>query len=183
MQSHRQSARGPCDLPIPRGGWRFPIATAGPRCHADFMAVDEFDPQILVPRDLDVSNATRPPIGRILLVDDDPVVRELTGSVLRRAGHVVVSAERAPVALRELELDPLGFDLLITDLVMPGMTGLELSRRVHLTRPTMPVLFISGYSDELLDHAADIEPFMAEPYSADGLLDVVGSLLRKSVVA
>ena len=147
------------------------------------MAQDVFDPQILVPSDLDVAMGSRPPIGRILLVDDDPVVRELTSSVLRRAGHSVVGVERASTALRELEIDHEGFDLLITDLVMPGMTGLQLATRVRVTRPSMPVLFISGYSDELLDHAVEIEPFLAKPYSAEALLAAVGSLLQRSVSA
>ncbi len=144
------------------------------------MAQDVFDPQILVPADLSVASGSRPPIGRILLVDDDPVVRELTSSVLRRAGHVVVGVERASTALRELEIDHEGFDLVITDLVMPGMTGLQLATQVRMTRPSLPVLFISGYSDELVDHAGDVEPFLAKPYSAEALLATVGSLLQRS---
>ena len=147
------------------------------------MAEDGFDPQILIPLDLDLARGSRSRIGRILLVDDDPVVRELTTSVLKRAGHAVVAVERASAALREIEVDHEGFDLLITDLVMPGITGLELANRVRLSRPQMPILFISWYSEELVDNAADVRPFLAKPYSADSLLATVGSLLRRAVPA
>jgi CheY-like chemotaxis protein len=144
------------------------------------MAGGLFDPQILVPLGLDPSDGGRWPIGRILLVDGDPVVHELTSGTLRRAGHVVVDADRGPAALRELELDHEGFDLLITNLVMPGMTGMELAGRARIDRPSLPVLFISRYSDELVVHAAVVQAFEAQPYSAEGLIETVASLLRTS---
>jgi two-component system cell cycle sensor histidine kinase/response regulator CckA len=101
-------------------------------------------------------------MGRVLLVDDEPGVRTVAARALTRAGHVLVLAGSGQEALELLETEQ-PIDLLITDLAMPGMNGLELAERVHDLHPGMPVLYISGYADQVL---AAVRP-------ADGSFEVL----------
>ena len=87
---------------------------------------------------------------RILLVEDDDLVRSHVSAQLVQFGYRVVSARNGPEALRLLQEDG-GFDLLFTDIVMPGgMNGLQLAEAARRLRPDLPVLFTSGYTDEAM---------------------------------
>jgi PAS domain S-box-containing protein len=88
-------------------------------------------------------------LGRVLLVDDEPGVRTVAARALARAGHELVVAASGLEALDLLDAEQ-PIDLLITDLAMPGMNGLELAERVHERHPELPVLYISGYADQVL---------------------------------
>jgi signal transduction histidine kinase/ActR/RegA family two-component response regulator len=83
--------------------------------------------------------------ARILLVDDDHDVRTVATALVAELGFEVASAESGEAALRMLEAQP--FHLLITDVAMPGMNGIQLAFRVRALAPAMPVLFASGYAD------------------------------------
>ena len=85
--------------------------------------------------------------GRILLVDDEDLVRRVTTELMRRAGYEVISAASGEEALALLDSH---FDALVTDVAMTGMNGQALARRVRERFPSMPVLFISGYPAEVL---------------------------------
>jgi signal transduction histidine kinase len=82
----------------------------------------------------------------VLLVDDDDAVRATTADVLGGLGYGVKQAADGLAALELLNTDS-AIDLLLTDVVMPGMSGPELARRVSSTRPNLPIIFISGYAD------------------------------------
>jgi signal transduction histidine kinase len=82
----------------------------------------------------------------VLLVDDDDAVRATTADVLGGLGYAVKQAADGLAALELLNNDA-AIDLLLTDVVMPGMSGPELARRVSSTRPNLPIIFISGYAD------------------------------------
>jgi PAS domain S-box-containing protein len=82
---------------------------------------------------------------RILLVDDDPAVREVTSQMLQRLGFQVVEADSGAGALQLLE--EIEVDLLLADFVMPGMNGGELARAVGGKRPELPIVFVSGYAE------------------------------------
>ena len=120
--------------------------------------------------------------GTVLLVDDDDGVRRITQRSLSRAGYQVLTARTAEEAL-QVSADPgLTIDLLLTDVVMPGMNGAELADRVTAARPSVSVLFISGYND------ADVESrgvrrgrssFLAKPFTLDDLSRAVGAALSK----
>jgi PAS domain S-box-containing protein len=116
--------------------------------------------------------------GRILLVEDDPGVRGLAGSVLDRAGYDVLLAEDAAVALDLL--DEAGtIDLLVTDLVMPSMSGPGLAGVVRERQPALPVLFVSGYSaDVAAAEQVDPEQVLEKPFSARDLTARVAKLLQ-----
>lgn len=83
---------------------------------------------------------------RILLVDDDHAVRNVTAALLADLGYQVVEASNGFAALSALERDP-QIDLLLADFAMPGMNGAELARQVRKRLPQLPVVFITGYAE------------------------------------
>jgi signal transduction histidine kinase/ActR/RegA family two-component response regulator len=86
--------------------------------------------------------------GRILIAEDDEAVRNSTARALQRAGYDVVSAEDGMTALRHLRNRQSPFDLLLSDVVMPGMSGSALAKRARALQPGLAVLFMSGYADD-----------------------------------
>ncbi len=116
------------------------------------------------------------PTLRILLVDDDDDVRDYTATVLEEAGYDVRVAARGEAAVKLLAAgEP--FDLLITDIVMPGWDGPELARRVKLIRPELKVLYITGFTR----HIAPVElvgcEVLDKPFQREKLLHTVRHLL------
>jgi len=101
--------------------------------------------------------------AKILVVDDDEEVRTVTSDTIKEIGYKVVAVGRAEDALHKLGSER--FDLLITDVAMPGMNGVELARRARVIDPAMPILFSSGYADvqtfgeELSDETVLKKPF------------------------
>lgn len=83
---------------------------------------------------------------RVLLVEDDPIIRMGSASLLKRLRHVVVSAADAEQALQLIGSEP-AFDVLFTDIGLPRMRGDALAARVRLLHPEMPVVFATGYND------------------------------------
>ena len=95
-----------------------------------------------------------PPRGRgetILLVEDEASLQELASRLLTRNGYQVRVARTAPEAPSIAGDTGQTIDLLLTDVVMPEMLGNEVARRVHAARPTLPVLYMSGYAQPILD--------------------------------
>lgn len=81
----------------------------------------------------------------ILVVDDDPDVREATSLLLDEFGYTVVSSASADEAIHRLETDHI--DVIITDIVMPSVSGIELLRRVHDIDPQIPVILMTAFAD------------------------------------
>ncbi|WP_376099847.1 PAS domain S-box protein [Roseomonas sp. CCTCC AB2023176] len=98
----------------------------------------------------------RPPRGagqRVLLVEDDPLVRKQAEEQVRALGYEVDAAADGPTALAALRADPAAFDVMLTDLVMPGgLSGWALAEATRRLRPGLPVVLCTGYSDEVLRH-------------------------------
>ena len=88
--------------------------------------------------------------GTILLAEDDDAVRAIARAILQRAGYQVLDAHDGASALALAEAHAGHIDLLLTDVIMPGMNGRELAERMTLRRPGLPVLFVSGYTDNVL---------------------------------
>jgi two-component system, cell cycle sensor histidine kinase and response regulator CckA len=96
----------------------------------------------------------------ILVVEDQDSVRALVRRVLERAGYVIRDAPNGEAALRALEQDADAIDLLLTDVVMPGFSGRELSERARAIRPELPVLFMSGYAEHEIARRGALGPEM-----------------------
>jgi len=124
------------------------------------------------------ANAPRTPT--ILVVDDEDIVRALVTRALREAGYRVVQAQHGAAALALLESRCETIDLVISDLVMPGVGGREVARWVTARAPALPVLFISGYPRTYLE-AHDLYdaaiPLLRKPFLPSRLLEAVQELL------
>ncbi len=129
--------------------------------------------------------ATDDPAARVLLVEDDPEAADYVLHVLRvRGGFDVTHAPAAADALRQAQTGP--WDLILTDVEMPGMTGLELLGQVRKVAPLLPVAVLTAhasvnYAVRALRHDAD--EFLEKPISPDRLVGVVTSLVAKGRAA
>lgn len=123
--------------------------------------------------------------NRILLVEDDDAVRQLTRQLLEHFGYEVTDAPSAARALEIFAGSPSPFGLLITDVSMPEMDGTELARRLREIDPGLPVLFFTGYSEELARYPADLRglPVLAKPFSAEALAEAVRRAMGASAPA
>jgi PAS domain S-box-containing protein len=111
----------------------------------------------------------------ILFVDDDPLIAMSTTEMLEDLGHRVIGASSARHALDILKSEQ-PIDLMVTDHVMPGMTGVELAAKSREVRPSLPILLATGYAD--LSESASLDlPRLAKPYHQDQLRDRLDQLL------
>ena len=118
-----------------------------------------------------VAAAAAPEQQCVLVVEDEPAIRNLIRRVLQRAGDQVLSAAD-PVAALEI-LARQDFDILLTDLMLPHMTGQELARRVHQQRPEVVIIYMSGYADEQIDVGV---PYLEKPFTPADLLQKLRQL-------
>jgi CheY-like chemotaxis protein len=108
----------------------------------------------------------------ILLVEDEPQVRSLTRSMLARQGYRILDAASGADALELASEIETPIDLLLTDIVMPQMSGLELAKKIDAVRPGMKVLFMSGYTDSDVVKQGIITaetPFIRKPFTSTTL--------------
>jgi PAS domain S-box-containing protein len=141
-----------------------------------FPAVQEEADRIVAPPARDAASGEE----TILLVEDEAVVRQLIAEILETSGYTVLMAADGPSALELLRRHPADVDLLVTDVVMPGMSGPEVASAVTAMRPATEVLYISGYTDQAIGHHGVLEPgiaFLQKPFSADDLTHKVRSIL------
>ena len=118
----------------------------------------------------------------ILLVEDEAATGRLVRMMLERAGHRVTVAGGGEEALQVLSEPAAAFDLLLTDIVMPGMDGVELVRRVRASWPGLPVLLTSGYPAEYLADAGGVPAdtdLLQKPFSARDLAERVDAALAR----
>jgi PAS domain S-box-containing protein len=140
-----------------------------------------------LPTGVSVSTTASEPMGSegrgetVLLVEDEVAVRDLVATALQDRGYTLLTAADAEEAL-ELERVHSGtIDLLITDVVMHGMRGPELARRIRERRPELPVLFMSGYPDDALNVGGDPDggtAFLQKPFRVRALGAKVAEVLR-----
>jgi len=116
----------------------------------------------------------------ILLIEDDDEVRVVTGGILRGNGYRVIEGRNAADAIRSAENQTTPIDLLLTDVIMPQLSGPELAKRLAPTRPNMKVLFMSGYTDgTVVRHGLleDTTSFLAKPITIASLTAKVREVL------
>ena len=117
----------------------------------------------------------------VLVVEDELPVRRIVVLSLRGAGYDVLEAARPEDALVLAEQHKGSIDLLLTDVVMPGMSGRHLSERLLALRPNLRVLYVSGYTQDAITHRGAMNPgvhFFQKPFTGTGLLEVVERVLR-----
>lgn len=117
----------------------------------------------------------------ILVVDDEDAVRRLVAAVLRRHGFSIIEAANGRDALAALA-ERTDVDLVISDVLMPDLGGREFAKQLQRDRPEMPVLFISGYTNqELANEGGSLDAdatFLAKPFSSQQLMGAVSTLLQ-----
>jgi CheY-like chemotaxis protein len=132
------------------------------------------------------ASVVRPPVEKpahraagLLLVDDDDEVRAVAAAMLRDAGHTVIEAGSGGAALEHLDRDDPHIDLLIADMAMPGMSGSKLAHAARLSRPDLPILFISGFADRALREDGMPETVLQKPFRAEELSIKVAEILMQ----
>jgi two-component system, cell cycle sensor histidine kinase and response regulator CckA len=116
----------------------------------------------------------------VLVVDDEAPIRVLVSDVLRRLGYRVLTAENADAALDSAREHRDSLRLVITDVVMPGHSGLDLAKELNQTMPHVPVLFMSGYPERVLaanGHTVPAAAFLLKPFA----LDVLALRVRQAI--
>jgi two-component system, cell cycle sensor histidine kinase and response regulator CckA len=116
----------------------------------------------------------------ILLVEDEPALRELARELLEANGYKVIEAERGEQAIRWVESSQASIDLLLTDVVMPGIGGKQLATRLLELRPGLHVLYMSGYTDDVINNRgvlSDKTLLLAKPFTRAVLLRKVREAL------
>lgn len=115
----------------------------------------------------------------ILLVDDEPAILQLIGTVLGSQGWPVRVARNAEAATALLEASPTPPTLLICDVLMPGIDGLEMTRRIVTRLPKLKVIFISGHLEDVSWWPSDLceYRFVPKPFTNDQLAAVVAEVL------
>jgi PAS domain S-box-containing protein len=122
----------------------------------------------------------RPASGTILVVEDEPAVRSALGRILIAGGYKVVSAENGTEALKLFGTGK-DIDLLITDLVMPGIGGRDLAQQCGALRAALKVIYISGYTRDSLLSPQTFEEgteFIEKPFTSDAILDRIARVLQ-----
>jgi two-component system cell cycle sensor histidine kinase/response regulator CckA len=146
-------------------------------------------PRVEAPVEQRVARDTAGPVSgseTVLVVEDEAAVRVLIRRVLSRNGYHVLEAESGPAALRVLQRHGEPVDLLLTDVVMPGMSGRELADQLTAARPELHVLYMSGYTDEAIVHHGVLDPgvaFLEKPFTPDVLLRRLREVLGTPVDA
>jgi two-component system, cell cycle sensor histidine kinase and response regulator CckA len=129
-----------------------------------------------------VRTANRRRRNTVLLVEDDEGVRQLTRRILEQYGFGALEARNGAEALELLDAGSPRIDAVVSDVVMPGMSGRELVGRLRLRRPDLPVLFLSGYTgDEVSDEVRGQphQAFLQKPFSPDALAAALEELLAE----
>ena len=121
-------------------------------------------------------------MANILVVDDEQALVEITEGILERHGYNVTSTTSSTEALDTFRADPNRFDLVIADLTMPVLTGLDLAEELSRVRPDMPVILVTGYGFSVDDERkarTEIFSILKKPISSSLLAKAVQQALQK----
>ena len=118
----------------------------------------------------------------ILLVEDEAALLEVAATLLAQAGYKVLKAENAPAALSLAQISAAEIDLVVTDVIMPGMSGVELCNRLRKLRRAIRMVYVSGHVGDQLNQYLQLGPEMTvleKPYTKESLLTKVRSVLDR----
>jgi two-component system cell cycle sensor histidine kinase/response regulator CckA len=133
-----------------------------------------------MPNTSDAAEGLQPPPPTILLVEDEPTVREVTREALEMGGYRVLEASGPDEAVHIAGDRTAQIDLLLADVVMPGMSGPELARLVCESRPELLTIFMTGYSEHDIPRTAAhgvLHGHIQKPFTVEGLLSRVADAL------
>jgi PAS domain S-box-containing protein len=119
----------------------------------------------------------------ILLVEDEPALREVTRRILKGAGYQVILAENGVEALQAAELHTGQIDLLLSDVIMPQLAGPQLARQLLAQRPSVRVLLMSGFAQPILDSGGHLDAGMTlieKPFSGSSLLAKIAQIIEQA---
>ena len=132
-------------------------------------------------RDVSPSNTSHPhERWKVLVVEDNLEVGEFSTQLLQDLGYQTVLARDGAEALRLLDDNPGGFDIVLSDVVMPGMDGVALGKEIRRRLPKVPVVLNSGYSDVLADGDSHGFDLVHKPYSVEELSRVLRQAMARS---
>ena len=120
-----------------------------------------------------------PRTATVLIVEDDPALREISARILRRRGYTVLSAESGDEARQICERHDGTIHVLLSDVVMPGMNGPMVAAMLTRMRPGLKVVFMSGYgTNEIARHGVEHEvPFLQKPFTPERLANTISEVL------
>lgn len=119
----------------------------------------------------------------ILVIDDDELVSEYLGALLEAENYRVKVLNEPVAALNYVSEHPNEFDLIVTDQVMPGLTGVEVAQSILKVRPDLPILLITGYSEKISAKNAEsfgLSGFFSKPINENLFLDKISNLVACS---
>jgi CheY-like chemotaxis protein len=116
----------------------------------------------------------------ILLAEDEAGVRKYTREILERYGYTILEATNGVEALAVARNHPGQIHLLLTDMIMPLMGGVELTEKFNAEFPGIPVLFMSGYTDQIMRHWNVLSAYIQKPFTLSDLLTQVRELLDRT---
>ncbi|MEO8506477.1 MAG: response regulator [Betaproteobacteria bacterium] len=116
--------------------------------------------------------------ARVLVVEDDLANQQSLSALLMQMGHVPTVANRGDEALRLLDT-AVELDVIISDVVMPGMSGIDFARRARIMRPGMPIVLVTGNSEAMESVLASGAVALLKPYSPETLRQVLGESLEE----
>jgi DNA-binding NtrC family response regulator len=127
-----------------------------------------------------VGKENAPPSGAtVLLVDDDPSVRSFIQTYLQSSGFRTVAAASGNEAMRVLNQECDSIGLVLTDLRMPNISGIELAKLVRQSKPDTPIIFMSGYWDQSVDEFRDVR-FLQKPLDLNHMVAAISESLESA---
>jgi CheY-like chemotaxis protein len=158
------------------------VAQAAPLAGADTpkAMVEGLAPPPVAPEASASPGEARARVGRVVILDDEEPLVRVGKHLLKRLGHEATGFIHPREAIEALDRDPRGFDVFITDLTMPEMSGYEVARAVAQIRPDLPIIVLSGKLHDDGDALAIPNPVyrLGKPYTRDQLQQVVEAALR-----
>lgn len=118
----------------------------------------------------------------VLIVEDDPSISDLSGRMIQKMGYRVMLAESADKAIVMIEDEGLRPELVISDVVMPGLSGLELAAIIRYKHPEMKVILMSGYTEQVIMKHGEMDPnipFLHKPFTRQELQDRITQVMQK----
>ncbi len=146
-----------------------------------FQVLLPIHPEPIPERLVEPPHANRPQGATILFADDEPMLRDLAAQAMGADGHHILLAEDGEAALRLFERHRVEIALVILDVTMPRIGGIEVFHQIRRQAPNLPVLLSSGYSDQVIPQDG-ATAFLAKPYRMQSLRQQVGVLLAETAI-